>query len=147
MVRMARKKSSTGIYHVMVRGINKEPIFRANKDRADYLNILARIKEIAPFIIHAYCLMENHVHLLLQENGEPIGSTLRRIGSSYSLLSDREFLTLAEELLGGVPLTSLAKMQADERDRILVQLKNVEGATVRQIARLTGLGRWTVSNA
>ena len=62
-------------------------------------------------------------------------------------LSDSEFLILADELLDGVPIACLMEMHHRERDQILRQFKTVEGVTVRQIARLTGLGRWVVSNA
>ncbi len=62
-------------------------------------------------------------------------------------LSDSELLSLIEKLLNGVPISSLAKMQPGERDQILRKLKDLEGTSVRQIARLTGLGRWVIANA
>lgn len=90
MGRSARKKSTSNIYHVMVRGVNKEPIFLDDKDRLRYLDVLAKVKEKAPFDIHAYCLMNNHVHLLLQEMEESVGDTLRRVGSSYAYWFNRK---------------------------------------------------------
>ena len=47
MGRTARKKSSTGIYHVIVRGVNREPIFYEDEDRFLYLESLAKAKKKA----------------------------------------------------------------------------------------------------
>jgi len=81
--RVARRLSSSGIYHVMVRGINKQDIFLEYQDYRQYLTVMRRIKERSNCIVHCYCLMPNHVHLLLQIDGEDIGLVMKRIGSSY----------------------------------------------------------------
>ena len=83
MPRVARRLSSSGIYHVMVRGINKQDIFLEYQDYRQYLTVMRRIKERSNCIVHCYCLMPNHVHLLLQIDGEDIGLVMKRIGSSY----------------------------------------------------------------
>ena len=62
MPRLARKKSTTGIYHVMLRGIDKRDIFLDNEDKLKFLNNLKSAKEQALFQILGYCLMDNHVH-------------------------------------------------------------------------------------
>ena len=83
MPRHARRKSETGIYHVLARGINKQLIFQDNDDRQQYYMALAQAKENSDFRIYAYCLMDNHVHLLIHTGEESIGEAIRRIGSSY----------------------------------------------------------------
>lgn len=83
MPRLARKKSSTGIYHVMIRGINRQNIFKDDGDRQKFIWILERYKQDCNFMIYGYCLMNNHVHLLIQEIDEPISEIMKRITISY----------------------------------------------------------------
>ncbi len=83
MSRQARKKSETGIYHIMLRGVNKQVIFEDDQDRIKFISVLKKTKMKSEFKIYAYCLMSNHVHLLMQEGDEPIGSTMKRIAVSY----------------------------------------------------------------
>ena len=83
MPRSARKKSSTGIYHIMIRGINKQKIFEQPEDYRKLLYQLRDCKEKGEFELYAYCLMPNHIHLLLKEGSEPIADTFRRLGSKY----------------------------------------------------------------
>lgn len=83
MPRMARRKSRTGIYHIILRGVNKQIIFECHEDKIRFLKTLARYKSICKFKIYGYCLMDNHVHLLLEESEEPISYVIKRISSSY----------------------------------------------------------------
>ncbi|WHH56940.1 transposase [Petroclostridium sp. X23] len=83
MPRVAREKSSTGIYHIMIRGINQQDIFEDDQDRQRYLQTLERFKKETNFEIYAYCLMNNHVHLLMKENELEISKLLKKIGTSY----------------------------------------------------------------
>ena len=83
MSRMAREKSCTGLYHVMLRGADRRTIFSDDEDNQRFLEILQRVKRESMFQLFAYCLMGNHVHLLLQEGKEPLGMTFKRIGVSY----------------------------------------------------------------
>ena len=73
MSRQARKKSESGIYHVMLRGINQQQIFEDAEDYSKFLDILKDCKEICQFKLFAYCLMGNHIHLLMKEGAEPWG--------------------------------------------------------------------------
>lgn len=83
MPRAARKKSSTGIYHIMIRGIDRQNIFFEPEDYRKLLYQLGDCKEKGAFELYAYCLMPNHIHLLIKEGAEPIAETFRRIGSKY----------------------------------------------------------------
>lgn len=83
MPRAARGKSETGIYHIMLRGINRQTIFEENKDCIKFLETLQRFKEKSCYKVYAYCLMGNHVHLLLKEGNEKLDIVTRRIGASY----------------------------------------------------------------
>lgn len=83
MPRAARKKSESGIYHVMSRGINRQTIFEDDEDCEKYLRCLAECKSISGFTLHAYCLMGNHLHLLIQEGKEPLEQIFKRVGARY----------------------------------------------------------------
>lgn len=91
-MRTPRIQSPTGIYHVMLRGINRSDLFLDEMDFMKMTKILRTfskpIKNPAgnkPSICHiyAYCLMTNHIHLLIAEKDMHIGEIVRRIGISY----------------------------------------------------------------
>ncbi|MBQ9965703.1 MAG: transposase [Clostridia bacterium] len=83
MPRRARRKSESGIYHIMLRGINKQVIFEDNEDNLKFLETLKHYKAISGYKLFAYCLMSNHIHLLLQVDKEDIDLIIKRIAGSY----------------------------------------------------------------
>lgn len=83
MPRRPREISSTGIYHIMLRGINRQHIFEDDEDLHKFLEVLEVYKSICEYRLYGYCLMGNHVHLLMHEHNEPISSAMKRLGSSY----------------------------------------------------------------
>lgn len=83
MPRKARTKAESGIYHVMLRGINCQQIFDDEEDNQTFLQILREYKTICGYQIMAYCLMSNHVHLLIKEGSESLEQTFKRIGAKF----------------------------------------------------------------
>lgn len=83
MPRQARKKSNSGIYHVMLRGINRQNLFEDNEDRQRFINTIGYYKTISGYNLYGYCLMDNHIHLLLRETNESISMGIKRISSSF----------------------------------------------------------------
>lgn len=83
MPRQARKKSECGIYHIMLRGINRQQIFEDAEDYYKFLAILKEYKEISEYSIYAYCLMGNHIHLLLREGTESLEQVFKRICGKF----------------------------------------------------------------
>ena len=93
MGRKPREKSATGIYHVMLRGVNRQDIF---EDEEDYIVFKHQLYHVVYFkdengkpqpprcIIYAYCLMTNHVHLLIRETEEELSTVIKRITVSYA---------------------------------------------------------------
>jgi len=84
MPRQARKKSESGIYHVILRGINKQVIFEDEEDSFFFLSLLRENKTISGYRLMAYCLMGNHIHLLFKVEGEPLDRIIRRIAGKYA---------------------------------------------------------------
>ncbi len=108
MARRARKASKSGIYHVMIRGINRQTIFEDGKDEEKYLELLRSYRKRCGFALYGYCLMRNHAHLLIKEAahlsvlsvngsdieigpGEPLENVFKRIGVSYVTYFNRKY--------------------------------------------------------
>ena len=91
MPRMRRMKSETGIYHVVLRGINKQTIFEDEEDNEMFLVTVKQYKEQSGYKLLAYCLMGNHIHLLIKTGTEEPGQIFRRIGASYVYWYNRKY--------------------------------------------------------
>ncbi|MHA6250808.1 transposase [Oceanobacillus sp. CAU 1775] len=90
---MPRTKSRSDIYHVIYRGANQQEIFHDSDDNMRFLETLHRFKNLSKMKVLAWCLMNNHVHLLLQEGSEEISSTLKRISVSYAHYYNTKYRT------------------------------------------------------
>ena len=91
MPRIARVKSNSNIYHVMIRGINRQNIFEEDDDRICFMKILDYCKEISGFKLYAFALMSNHIHLLIEPAGEALDTVLSRIETRYALWFNRKY--------------------------------------------------------
>ncbi|WP_461178212.1 transposase [Virgibacillus ainsalahensis] len=67
----------------MLRGINRQTIFEDDEDRRRFLETLKKYQDISQYLIYSYCLMDNHIHLLLKESEESLSMAIKRISSSY----------------------------------------------------------------
>ena len=67
----------------MLRGINRQVIFEDDGDRRFFLKTVKHCKEVSGFRLYAFCLMSNHVHLLMETGEEPLETVFKRIGSGY----------------------------------------------------------------
>lgn len=91
MSRRPRQVSGSGIYHVMLRGVNRDVIFLEDEDRERFLFAMKAAGDACEYKILAYCLMDNHVHLVLRSGTEPIGCTVRRFGVRYAGWFNRKY--------------------------------------------------------
>lgn len=83
MPRQARKKSETGIYHIILRGTNKQEIFHDEGDCQRFLETLEKYKKPTEMSVYGWCLMGNHIHILIREGKEEVALTMKRIGVSF----------------------------------------------------------------
>ena len=87
MARHARRLSNSGINHIILRGVNRQDIFHNDGDMGKMLDVLEECSGICKSRLHAFCLMTNHMHLLLQTTEEPgfetLAQTMKRIGVRY----------------------------------------------------------------
>ncbi len=85
MPRALRIHDPDGIYHIVVRGDNREPIFVNNGDHQQYLRLLSGFKAELGFKCYGYALMTNHVHLLLQPGDKTTVSVImQRLSATYT---------------------------------------------------------------
>jgi len=89
MARQARIKSNSGIYHVMIRGINKEKIFINKLYKIKLLDIIKEIKKEIDFSIIAYCIMDNHLHLLMKDNNDSLAIIMKKLNVKYAMFYNR----------------------------------------------------------
>lgn len=91
MPRIARVKSQSKIYHIMIRGINKQDIFFDKQDYLKFLKEVKKTKEKYKYKIYAYCLMPNHVHLEIHDLNNCIENIMRSLGISYSSYFNKKY--------------------------------------------------------
>ncbi|MEK7857738.1 MAG: transposase [Elusimicrobiota bacterium] len=72
------------MFHITVRGNDKQDIFLDDADRRDFLNRLKETKAQRPFTLYAYCLMSNHFHLLLEVDDCPTSVVMQKLLTGYS---------------------------------------------------------------
>lgn len=91
MVRVPREISDSGIYHVMIRGVNRQNIFEDDEDRYRFIEILKHFKDVCKYELYSYCLMNNHIHLLIKELDDTISVAIKRISASYVLWYNKKY--------------------------------------------------------
>src|SRR5215207_115055 len=85
MPRKLREEVVDGIFHVYARGNDRRVIYRDDTDRETYLRLLAATVERCRWRLFAYCLMKNHVHLLIHTPHANLGVGMQRLHSGYAL--------------------------------------------------------------
>lgn len=91
MPRQARQICASIYQHIIVRGIGKQVLF---EDRKDYLYFLSKLKDYCSetqVTVCSYCLMENHVHLLLRDEVGKTALLMKKLGVSYSYYFNRKY--------------------------------------------------------
>jgi len=91
MPRQQRDKSNTGYYHIMIKGNDRKDIFIDDQDKMHFIEILKTKKENNRYGLIAFCIMDNHAHLLLQEREEDIANIMKRINISYVFYFNKKY--------------------------------------------------------
>ncbi|ASN03573.1 REP-associated tyrosine transposase [Virgibacillus necropolis] len=91
MARKARIWFPGAIYHITARGNRRDSIFHDFHDYQSYMGLIGSCKQDFPFFIHAYCLMPNHIHLLLETKEEPPGNIIKFIHSRYAIYFNKRY--------------------------------------------------------
>lgn len=91
MPRTARKKSNTKVYHVILRGNAKQDIFLEKQDYNKFMKEICNTKEKYQYEIYAYCLMTNHVHIILYDKTDKLSKILQSLTVSYSAYWNKKY--------------------------------------------------------
>jgi len=89
MARALRIAVRGGFYHVMARGIERRAIVQEDRDRVAFLERLAGLPERFGVVIHAYALMDNHYHLLMETPEANLSQAMQWLNVSYSVWFNR----------------------------------------------------------
>ncbi|MBE0636155.1 transposase [Candidatus Bipolaricaulota bacterium] len=91
MARPLRLEFDGAIYHITSRGNALDAIFFSDRDRDKFLEILEKIVERFGWICHAYCLMTNHYHLLIETPDANLSQGMRQLNGIYTQWINREY--------------------------------------------------------
>jgi REP element-mobilizing transposase RayT len=84
MARPLRIEYPGAYYHVMNRGLSRRDVFLEDRDRDGFLGLLSDISRLWKIKIFAYCLMDNHYHLLLQTPNAGLSRAMRHLDGIYT---------------------------------------------------------------
>lgn len=116
MTRPTRIEIPGALYHVFARGNQRRQVFRDQADYEVYLARLDRYQDRYAFILYAYVLMPNHVHLLLEPDKAPLSKIMQGIQQSYAAYFNRAHATVGHVFQGRY------KAILCDRDRYLLAL-------------------------
>jgi REP element-mobilizing transposase RayT len=82
--RLPRAEFEAGLYHIFARGNRKQPIYVNDRDRRRYLALLAGVVKRMRWRCLAYCLMDNHMHLVIETRVPNLGRGMQRLHGTYA---------------------------------------------------------------
>jgi len=89
MARPLRIQYDGALYHVTSRGNERKAVFRDDTDRELFLNILAGVTERFHWLCHAFCLMDNHYHLVIETPDANLSKGMRQLNGVYTQAFNR----------------------------------------------------------
>jgi len=139
MARKPRIEFEGAFYHVITRGNQRQKIFKEPKDYERYFQYLSNYKNRYHYLLYAYVLMANHVHLLIEMQTTPLSKILQGINQSYTMYFNRKYGTVGHLFQGRY------KAILCERDTYLLGLvKYIHQNPIRAgIAKTLGNYRWS----
>ena len=84
MPRTGKLISESGYYHIIVRGNGKQILFENDSDRQFYLEYLHRLTSEAGIAILAWCLMDSHGHVIIDDPSDRLSEVMRRVNGTYA---------------------------------------------------------------
>jgi putative transposase len=89
MARPLRIEFSGALYHITSRGDRREVIYEDDRDRESFLETLAEVVERFNWVCHAYCLMSNHYHLIVETPDADLSKGMRHLNGVFTQVSNR----------------------------------------------------------
>jgi REP element-mobilizing transposase RayT len=89
MARPLRIEYPGALYHVTARGNARQDIFLDDEDRRRFIGVLDRVVSRCYLLLHAYCLMENHFHLVVETPEANLSKAMRQLNGVYTQAFNR----------------------------------------------------------
>jgi len=116
MTRPLRLELNGGIYHVTSRGDRREAIYEDDDDRQKWMPTLGSVCERCHWRCHAYCLMDNHYHIVIETAEPNLSKGMRQLNGVYTQYYNRRHIRV------GHVFQSRFKEVLVERDEYLLEL-------------------------
>ena len=100
MARPLRIEFPGALYHVTARGNARQDIFLDDEDRQEFLGVLARVVSRFHLLLHAYCLMDNHFHLVVETSEANLSKAMRQLNGVYTQAFNRRHQRVGHVLQG-----------------------------------------------
>lgn len=100
MARPLRLEYAGALYHVTARGNARQAIFLDDEDRRRFLTVLDRVVSRFHLVLHAYCLMENHFHLMVETPNANLSKAMRQLNGVYTQAFNRRHDRVGHVLQG-----------------------------------------------
>ena len=100
MARPLRIEFPGALYHVTARGNARQDIFLDDEDRQQFLAVLARVVSRFHLLLHAYCLMDNHFHLVVETPEANLSKAMRQLNGVYTQAFNRRHKRVGHVLQG-----------------------------------------------
>ena len=84
MVRPLRIEFPGAVYHITARGNARAKIFKDDADRDAFLSVLEQVLTQFDWLLHAYCLMDNHYHLMIETTEANLSAGMRQLNGVYT---------------------------------------------------------------
>lgn len=91
MPRIPRSYIETSFFHVITQGINKSYIFEQAIDIKYYISIMYKLKDEHNIKIKAYCIMNNHAHMLLEADIKELSKYMQRLNTKYAIYYNKKY--------------------------------------------------------
>ena len=139
MARPLRVQAAGAHYHVGARGINKAPVFLSDEDRERFLVLLDDVVARYGWRCHAYCLMPNHYHLLIETTEANLSKGMHRLNFRYAVAFNRRY-----DLTGHVYERRFHSEPIESEEHLFEAARYIVLNPVRaKICSHPGLWRWS----
>jgi putative transposase len=143
MGRVPRTHLPDGFFHVTARGVGRAAIFRDDLDYADFRNHLLRVAGRYRWTIHAYCLMPNHYHLLIETQEANLSAGMHAVNARYARM-----FNAAHERVGHVFQQRFHAQAIVGDEHLLEAMRYIALNPVRAgFAKTPGAWRWSSHRA
>ncbi len=140
MVRPLRIEYAGALYHITARGNRREDIYYDDQDRQQFLDILKKTIERNFWLCHAYCLMSNHYHLIIETSNPTLSRGMRYLNGVYSQYINRKYKRVGHVFQGRF------KGLLVEKDRYLLELSRYVVLNPVRAKMVSNAGNWPWSS-